>query len=535
MFTEDQDFVYIMGKTKNENEILRDLDGVWVKNKGHKFPKNFWCMNELEKYFPQLKTNVGFQNTKDKLELSFATLITLKTKEIVSNPKLRPYQNQDVFYLFNMPAAGVFNEPRTGKTPTTIELIRTLGAQKNIIICPASLIWNWKKEFEQWYPEHYTVVVNGSKKDRADTYEWFSLSTSKATLIISKDTFKQDRPSMEFEVAVVDEAHFLRNHNSAQSKAICGIRAKRKYALTGTPTVKHAADIYGIMKFLYPSKFSSYWAFVGRYFHTYNNGFGQKLADVKRHRKTELQEMIGLMSVQRKRKDVMQWLPDKQWITIPIIMGKKQCGLYDQMSSDFFAMDDEQEHSIDAMTALTKLLRLRQLSLDPRLVGFDVAGAKTDAILEYLEDNKEPVVIMSMFTSYLKLIASLLPAKVDYGMITGETSTLVRQKSVEAFQKGKLNVIFCNIIAAGVGLTLDRAETIIFTDKAWNPADNEQAEDRITPVSKERNHKHSIITFESMASVDAHMNKLLYEKKSLTNLVNEGGIQAVKKLIRGVL
>jgi SWI/SNF-related matrix-associated actin-dependent regulator 1 of chromatin subfamily A len=140
-----------------------------------------------------------------------------------------------------------------------------------------------------------------------------------------------------------------------------------------------------------------------------------------------------------------------------------------------------------------------------------------------------------MFTSYLKLIASLLPPDVDYGMITGETHSTVRQKTVEDFQKGKLKVILCNIIAAGVGLTLDRAETIIFTDKAWNPADNEQAEDRITPVSKERNHKHSIITFEAEDSVDARINRLLDDKKSITDIINEGGMQAVKKLIRGVL
>ena len=528
MFSFDKDFVYI--KTGYyEKDKLKNLDGVWVKNKGWKFPKNLWCMTELEYYVPELVHNISFQNVKQHLQQGFAKLLELKKKEATVNPKLRPYQNQDVLYLYHLDNAGIFNEPRTGKTPTTIELIRQLNAQQNVIICPASLIWNWKKEFEQWYPEHTTVVIHQTKAKRQEIYKSFS----EGTMIISKDTFKQDKPDIDFNVAVVDEAHFLRNYKSSQSESICKLRAKRKYALTGTPTVKHAVDIYGILKFLYPAKFPSYWAFANRYFHVHQGVFGTEIGGAKAERKDELQEMVGLMSVQRKRKDVMQWLPSKIRINIPTVMNKKQRSLYDQMAKEFIAADDNVE--IDTSTVLAQLTRLRQLSLDPRLLGFDVAGEKTEAIVEYIENNQEPVVIMSMFTSYLKLIASLLPPDVDYGMITGETHSTVRQKTVEDFQKGKLKVILCNIIAAGVGLTLDRAETIIFTDKAWNPADNEQAEDRITPVSKERNHKHSIITFEAEDSVDARINRLLDDKKSITDIINEGGMQAVKKLIRGVL
>lgn len=527
MFSFDQDFIYVMTKY-NEKETLKNLDGVWVKSKGWKFPKNLWCMQELENHVSDLKHNISFQNVKTQLQQGFAKLLLMKKQEVEVNPNLRPYQNHDVFYLYHLKSAGVFNEPRTGKTPTTIELIKHLEAQKNVIICPASLIWNWKKEFEKWYPEHEVTVIHQTKAVRQSIYNSFTTGT----MIISKDTFKLDKPDILFNVAVVDEAHFLRNYKSAQSEAVCNVYAERRYALTGTPTVKHAVDIFGILKFLYPKKFSNYWAFAGRYFHLEKDHFGVSVGGVKAHRKDELQEMIGLMSVQLKRKDVMQWLPDKQYISIPVIMGQRQLKLYTQMAEEFLAADDEVE--VDSSNVLTQLLRLRQLSLDPRLVGFDVPGQKTDAIVEYLEDNKEPVVIMSMFTSYLKLLRDCLNNP-RVGMITGEMSNIEKQNTVYNFQTGKLDVILCNIISAGVGFTLDRAETIIFTDRAWNPSDNEQAEDRITPVSQERNHKHSIITFETYDSVDHHINRLLSQKKSITDIINEGGIRAVKKLLRGVV
>lgn len=518
-----------MTKYEDRNRI-KNLDGVWVRNKGWKFPKNLWCMKEIECHVPDLKNNFSFQTVKEQLQQGFTKLLELKKAPSTDvNPLLRPYQNQDVQYLYHLKFAGVFNEPRTGKTPTTIELIKQLQAQMNVIICPASLMWNWKKEFKTWYPEHEVVVVDDIKSKRRKLYESFTTGT----MIISKDTFKLDKPNIRFNIAVVDEAHFLRNYKSAQSQAICNVNAERKYALTGTPTVKHAVDIFGILKFLYPKKFSNYWAFAERYFHTTKTSFGTNIMDAKSHRKKELQEMIGLMSVQRKRKDVMEWLPDKQKMHVPVKMSDRQQKLYDEMSHMFMAMDDN-EAFVDASNVLTQFLRLRQICIDPRLVGFDVVGEKTKAIVEFVEDNPEPVVIMSMFTSYLKLLRDSLNNP-RVGMITGEMSNQEKQQTVERFQKGELDVVLCNIISAGVGFTLDRAETIIFTDKAWNPSDNEQAEDRITPVSKDRNHKHSVIVFQTQDSVEMNINNLLAQKKSITNIINEGGLKAIKKLLGGVL
>jgi len=284
------------------------------------------------------------------------------------------------------------------------------------------------------------------------------------------------------------------------------------------------------LHFLYPKKFPSYWQFAERYFQVGQNFMGfNEVGNVKSHRKEELQEMLGIISVQRKRKDVMQWLPDKERTTFYCEMTTKQKKAYEEMLQYFFV----EESDVDASTVLAQLTRLRQICLEPSLLELDTGSGKTDALLDYLkESSNEPIVIMSMFTSYLKYVKPLLEnIGLKVGMIHGEMSNKEKMEQAEKFQRGEIDLLLCNIISAGTGFTLDRAETIIFMDKAWNPAENEQAEDRITPTTQEKTHKHSIISFVCQNTIDEKINALLENKKSLTDIVNEGGLEAIKKLL----
>lgn len=541
------DFIYVKTPYKDKDFVRDVLNGVWSKKEGmYRFPKNYHAMSELARAYPILQTNPVFMEAGRRLGAARQRLLALKAREDApGDPRLRPYQRVDVEYLATLPCAGTFNAPRTGKTPTSIVLLQKLGTEQNLVICPASLIWNWTKEFERWAPEIRTFTVDGGPKKRQKIYEDYRAATGQRVLVVSKDTWKVDLDvwaDYQFDTVLVDEAHFLRalagskSNWTQQAKAVLAVKASRRYALTGTPTVKHAKDVYGILHFLYPNKFPSYWQFVERYFEAPTNWFtgapDWDRAWVKPERQAELQELIGFVSVQRKREEVMKWLPQKERIPFYVKMTEKQKRLYDQMVEDFMAQDGDTV--VDTANILAQLTRMRQICLDPRLLGFDAVGAKTAALLEWLEDNPEPVVIMSMFTSYLHLIrpeVEKLGRKV--GMITGEMSSGERQQAVQDFQAGRTDVVLCNIIAAGVGITLDRAETIIFTDKAWNPADNEQAEDRITPTTEDRNHRHVIITFQCQDSYDEALNHILDQKKSITDIVNEGGREAILKLIQG--
>lgn len=296
--------------------------------------------------------------------------------------------------------------------------------------------------------------------------------------------------------------------------------------------MKHPSDIYGILHFLDPKQFSSYWQFVDRYFEIGQDWMGhQVVGDVKKWRLRELQELVGFMSVQRTRKEVMPWLPEKQRSTITLRLDGKQQKLYGEMAKFFTASDERME--VDTSSIITQLMRLRQLCLDPRLLGFDTPGVKTEALLEYLENHKEPIVIMSWFTSYLKLLKPLIEKlNLKVGFVHGELDGRTKQANVLEFQKGSYDVLLCNIISAGTGFTLDRSSCIIFTDRDFTPALNDQAEDRVTATNQDRNTgRHEIITFTCADTVDERINDILDRKESLTEYINRGGAEAIKKLL----
>jgi SNF2 family DNA or RNA helicase len=534
-YRSDDNFVYLIDTPYSKKEDMKQyLSGVWVSNKkfkGFKFPKNVHCMRELVRYFPELRTNEEF--IRDGKMLADE----VKYWEYIKDEKgwgdlfdsLRPYQKQDVNYITARGSCLVLNEPRTGKTPTMITVLKALGTKKNLVVCPSSLVLNWAKEFKQWYPKCEVIAISGNKATRNKSLNYWALTSKIKTtvLIISKDTLKIEidaqMENSSFDTAIVDEAHFLRNWKSKQSEAIFKIKATYKYPLTGTPSVKHGSDVYGLLHFIDPKQYSSYWQFTDRYWEIQDNGWGKDIANAKKSREKELLSLMSINSVQRKRQDVMKWLPKAQHQNLPVQLEGKQLKLYNQMMDTFVASDIENEHEIDTMNKLSQLVRLRQLCLDPRLLGFDVRGAKTDALLEWAENNTEPFVVMTTFSSYFELVKpelEKLGKKVE--VIDGSVSKTNRQHIVDRFQKGEIDILLANIIAAGTGLTLDRSDTIIFLDKSFNPADNEQAQDRIVPTTEDRYHSINVISLVADGTIDERVNEILDRKEDLTKIINKG-------------
>lgn len=521
----DEHFIYLTGTPYSmKDEIQSKLSGVYTK-KGYRFPRNVHVMRELVKFFPELQTKEGFVELGQHLAAEEEEWKFQKETNMYFDlqRKLRTYQCHDVGYLQARGSALVLNEPRTGKTPTMIKTIAALNTKRNLIVCPSSLVYNWAKEFKTWYPGMKVLIASGTPKKRIDIYTEAMNTKQNYVLIISKDTLKIDiekNLSISFETMIVDEAHFLRNYKSMQSKAVFNVKANIKYALTGTPAVKHGVDVYGLLHFINPEAFPSYWQFADRYWNIDDGMWGKSIQEPKKYREKELKALLDVNSVQRKRKEVMQWLPEAQHQTLPVVMEKKQLKLYDQMMDTFMA--SEGEHEIDTMNVLTQLIRLRQLCLDPRLLGFDVPGTKTKALLEFAEDNQDPFIVMTTFSSYFKIIKpELEKLGKRVGIIDGSRTKKNKMDTAERFQNGGYDVLLCNIIAAGTGFTLDRSDTVIFLDKDFNPANNEQAQDRIVPTTEERYHSINVISLVVEGSIDERVNDILDRKEDLTSIINK--------------
>ena len=509
----DKNNIYIKTNPLNGSK----LSGTYSKATGEwRLPYNLGTLREL---YALGIDKVRVQTLGSMLRSRYLAIDELKVKEFgpLKASGLRSYQLEDVNFIVNRPYAGIFNQQRTGKTPTTIKALEVIGG-KTIIIAPASLVLNWVDEIKRW-SSLVPVAYAGSKTKRLKTLtEPFDVIVTTVGMVKSDFTLLQQ---LKVGTIVVDEAHFLRNYKTAQSKAVFELAygIGRRYALTGTPAVKHPSDMYGILHFLDPNKWTSYWQFTKRYFDVVEGYFGG--FDIKNftndERKVEFEEIVNVISIQRKRADVMKWLPEKQYQTIELDMEQVQRANYNSMLDNFFAEDAD----LDASGVLAQLTRLRQLSSVPEV--FDLPlGPKAKFINEWLDNNHdEQLVVFSNFTSGLvKLKEWLCPKGKNIGMITGQQTKKERDYNVKKFQSGKLRVLLCNIEAAGVGLTLDKAGTVIFLDRHYNPAQNEQAEDRIVATTEGSNNSALIIDLVCRDSIDYKILEIVKNKRSITEVVN---------------
>lgn len=442
------------------------------------------------------------------------------------NPKLRGYQKQDASFLLQRNNLACFNGMRTGKSPTLCEVIQQ-RKKKTIIVCPSSLVLNWRDELGSWTSAQVTTI-KGTPKKRELLYQEFSRSQVFSVMVISKDTVRNDiaaLQSLDYEVLVVDEAHFLRNRKSKQTEALHKLSklATYRYALTGTPTTNNPTDVFGILKLLEPDAYPSYWQFVERYFTVDSSNFGSTIGDFKSlDRKKEFKELVETISTQRKLHDVMKWLPPMQHQTIKLEMDSKQTKFYNEMLNNFETED------VDASTVLAQMTRLRQLTVAPQMLNLDAPSVKEKFILEWIENNPtEQVVIFSNFTSYLRQLKTHIPLA---RMITGRETQEMRHTNVKVFQQGRCNVLLVNIEAGGTGLTLDKAGTCIFLDRSYIPSSNDQAEARILPTTKESNLSSLVIDLVCENTIDEKILEAVKQKKNITKIVNN--YKSVKDFIK---
>ena len=522
-----QDFIYFTSSTR----LGTAIGATWtVGRKAWRLPINKHSVESLLQYV-QGKDISFIKSLLFTLDNYYEKVYNIKSKvDAEGDTRLRPYQKVDVEFIALRESAGIFNEQRTGKTPTTLVALKP-RMKRNIIITPSGLKLNWAKEFVTWTGMGESYVITGTPKKRYEMYGNFAM-TKHATLIIGYETLRNDvdiilKVIKKFDVLIADEAHRLRNFKTKQSKAVykIGKVSQNCFPLTGTPAVNHPSDVFGILKLIRPSKFTSFWNFVERYFGYSESYFGREISTLRKDRQEEFQGMLNVMSVQRKRKDVMKWLPKIIKRDIELEMTPRQAKFYDEITRGLL-------NGEVIPNTIAQLIRLRQASLDPNLIAESKTpykSPKMEFIKEYLKDNpNETVMVFSMFTSFLKVLKKNIPQAV---MLTGDENQLRKQASVDAIQNGKAKVIFANIIAGSVGWTLDNVDTIIFTDWSYSPVDMQQASDRIVPTQKDVVYGgKQIINLDMKGSVDYGIRQAVSTKEGLIAYVNNYGINGLVKL-----
>ena len=442
--------------------------------------------------------------------------------------KLREYQQEDANFLASLPCSACFNEQRTGKTPTALETIklRHLEDKRILIITTASSVYQWKEEYEKWLKKPCEICIGTPTAKRKAVERWTH------GLIISLDSFKetsnrsgltepilQKKPKM----IILDEAHKIKNPKTASAKAIFKTtHIPYRLALTGTPAQGRPYDVYSILKFLFPEDFHGFWKFIEEYFiiedkTIYVAGKPRTIKtyeEFKPGKQHELQELLSTFSTQRKRNTVMSWLPDKFYERIRLDTTKEQKKYLNDLEETY------RTENIVTVGTLDRIIRYRQICLDPGLLGLHGKSPKTEWIKQYIKDYPdEQIIIFSKFTSYLCRLAEDLPT--TWALLIGSTPVKQRGQFIKDFQAGKFKVFLINIDAGKEAITLDAASTTIFTDKYPPIGSIEQAEDRFVASTKDKAHKaHKIIELCMKDTFDEQIYKLLELRKSETDIIN---------------
>ena len=365
-----------------------------------------------------------------------------------------------------------------GKTTSSIVAALESGAKKILIICPATLKINWKREIEN-YSERSIFIAEGKQ-----------FSTEHDFVIINYDIIKNFHDAKKkdesqilganFDLVVIDEAHYIKNAQAQRTKLINDFVKKvdRLWLLTGTPMTSRPIDYYNLLSLIDSPVAKNWMAYVIRYCQGYQFKVGsRKVWNVMgASNLEELRDRTSGLTLRRLKEDVLD-LPDK--IITPIYLRLKSKEYEEVMGEYYNWYEKNPEESKSLTVQFTKLTKVRQIIANEKIT-------QTIELAENILEQDKKIIIFCNFTESLNKIVEHFgksAVKVD-----GSMSKTERQHSVDEFQDNpKVKVFVGNIKAAGVGLTLTSAEAVIMNDLSFLPSDHSQAEDRAYRYGQKNN------------------------------------------------
>jgi SWI/SNF-related matrix-associated actin-dependent regulator 1 of chromatin subfamily A len=365
-----------------------------------------------------------------------------------------------------------------GKTTSTIIAALESGAKKVLIICPATLKINWKREIEN-YSDKSVYIAEGKNFSTEHDFVIINYDIIKNFHDTKKKTESQILDS-NFDLVVVDEAHYIKNATAQRTKLINDIVKKvdRIWLLTGTPMTSRPIDYFNLLSLIDSPVAKNWMAYAIRYCQGYQfNVGGRKVWNVMgASNLEELRDRTLGLTLRRLKEGVLD-LPDK--IITPVYLRLKS-KLYEEVMGDYYNWyEGNPEESKSLTVQFTKLTKVRQIIADEKI-------AQTIELAENIIEQNKKVIIFCNFTDSLnKIVEHFGKAAVK---VDGSMSKHERQHSVDSFQDSdKIKVFVGNIKAAGVGLTLTAAEAVIMNDLSFLPSDHAQAEDRAYRYGQKNN------------------------------------------------
>jgi SWI/SNF-related matrix-associated actin-dependent regulator of chromatin subfamily A-like protein 1 len=443
--------------------------------------------------------------------------------------KLFPYQSTGVAYALTKKRVIVGDQPGLGKTGQAIAT--TVGANSKcvLIICPATIRENWKREVKIWTGKDSLILTDKVKNTWHTFYQvgmikyficnYESLKkyfVEKIEIPIDPKTGEKKRLRLNhikfketinlFDTVIIDEVHRCKDGSTQQSKYCMGIAKGKEYvlALTGTPIVNKPKDLFPQLTIIDKvAEFGGYKGFVD----TYCQGTSQA---------SNLKQLNYLLHkhcfYRREKTEVLKDLPDKlRNIYKADITNRQEYNFAEQRFREFL-----EEKGIDALDidkklkaeALTQMMELKKIS----------ARGKVVEVIEHINEVVEAGEKIVVFAWHKEIVMDLKAAIPGSVTIVGDNSMEQRQIAVDSFQNDpKVQVIICNIKSGGVGITLTASSRVAFIELPWHPADCEQCEDRCHRIGQ----KDSVqcTYFLGSNTIDEYIYEIIDKKRAIVNQV----------------
>ncbi|MCR5295699.1 MAG: DEAD/DEAH box helicase [Lachnospiraceae bacterium] len=492
-----------------------------------------------------LEEHEGIVNSRDR---HFKSLIrsfqTIRDSDFEAPESLvetlRPYQLYGFRWMSTLSQAGfggiLADEMGLGKTLQTLAYIaaqKKAGEEKPaLVVCPASLVYNWKDESSKFTPELSVETIAGTVPQRKEILK----NPDKDLYVTSYDLLKRDitlYDGITFSATILDEAQFIKNQKSAVAKAVKVLKSDHRFALTGTPIENRLSELWSIFDYLMPGFLYSPSEFSSRF-----------ESPIMKHKDQEasakLTKMTGPFVLRRKKTDVLKDLPEKLEETRRAEMETAQRRLYDaqlvRMKSLLASSSDSGE---DKMRILAEITRLRQICCDPSLLFADYKGssAKRSLCLDLIQSSMDAghrLLVFSQFTSMLALLEEdLKKEKIPYFLLTGSTNKQERLRLVNAFNKGDSPVFLISLKAGGTGLNLTGADVVIHYDPWWNLAVQNQATDRAHRIGQKK--QVTVIKLIAADTIEEKIAQLQETKRELADTIINGQNTSLMSLSRNEL
>lgn len=445
-------------------------------------------------------------------------------------PTLLPlFGFQRVGVEFTLAAGGralIADEMGLGKTPQAIGAALLLRQQYNagrvLTVCPASLKINWAREWIRFGGLEPTIW-HGQKRIGPEDAQ---------VHVINYDIFAKFRKELEeigFDVLIIDEAHYLKNKDSQRTQAIFGgYNRKAKFRmppfatpyallLTGTPVLNRPGELFPLLHYLAPDRFNDWFTFANRYGAW--SPMNMEGRPWKPQHLDELHERTKDIVIRRKKAEVLTDLPPKLVSDVFVELSTAQRADYRAalvtVAQEWKAAEKEKKKpTLNELQLLTSLLNTIKLDKVRDLV---------DELQN--EDDVRPVLVFCTRLDPLKTLRAEYGDRAIY--IDGSMAPEARQLEVDRFQQGSATIALLSLRAAGVGLTLTKADTVIFIDQDFVPANHQQAEDRAHRIGQVNSVQIYYLLAED--TIDEDLRALLAEKVAITSQIADGEVRTLER------